>query len=51
MVTPLVLQIPIGAENEFAGLVDLITMKALVWNGEELGATYVDETEIPAEFG
>jgi len=46
---PLVLQIPIGAESEFAGLVDLIEMKALVWNGEELGATW-DVTDIPEDL-
>ena len=46
---PLILQIPIGAENEFAGLVDLITMKALIWNGEELGATW-DEVDIPEDL-
>ncbi len=47
--TPLVLQLPIGAENEFSGVVDLIDMKALVWNGEELGATW-DVTDIPADL-
>ncbi len=46
---PLVLQIPIGAESEFAGLVDLIEMKALIWNGEELGATW-EVTDIPADL-
>ena len=46
---PLILQIPIGAENEFAGLVDLITMRALIWNGEELGATW-DVTDIPEDL-
>ncbi|MEO1141833.1 MAG: elongation factor G, partial [Pseudomonadota bacterium] len=46
---PLVLQIPIGAESEFAGVVDLIEMKALVWNGEELGASW-DVTDIPADL-
>ncbi|MEM9333110.1 MAG: elongation factor G [Pseudomonadota bacterium] len=47
--TPLVLQLPIGAESEFAGVIDLIEMKALVWNGEELGATW-DVTDIPADL-
>lgn len=42
-------QLPIGAENEFAGVVDLLKMKALVWNGEALGATW-DELEIPADL-
>jgi len=47
--TPLVLQLPIGAESEFAGVVDLIEMKALVWNGEELGATW-DVVDIPGDL-
>ncbi|MEP0943404.1 MAG: elongation factor G [Rhizobiaceae bacterium] len=36
--TPCVLQLPIGAENHFEGIVDLITMKEHVWQGEDLGA-------------
>jgi len=32
--TPMVLQLPIGSESEFAGVVDLVKMKALIWNGE-----------------
>ncbi len=47
--TPVVVQLPIGAENEFAGVVDLIEMKALVWNGEQLGASW-DVVEIPADL-
>ena len=48
--TPLVLQIPIGAEGDFLGVVDLITMKALTWRGEtQKGEDYVIE-EIPAEL-
>lgn len=39
--TPLPIQCPIGAENEFAGLIDLITMKEWVWKGEDLGANWV----------
>ncbi|MGO4574276.1 elongation factor G [Microvirga sp. 2TAF3] len=46
---PVCLQIPIGAESDFRGMVDLIKMKALVWSGESLGAKY-DEVEIPAEL-
>jgi elongation factor G len=46
---PCPLQIPIGAEDEFAGVVDLITMKALVWKGEELGASW-DVLEIPDDL-
>ena len=43
------IQLPIGSEAAFAGLVDLIKMKALIWKGEELGAEW-DEVEIPAEM-
>jgi elongation factor G len=38
---PMPIQIPIGAESEFAGLVDLITMKEWFWNSEDLGASWV----------
>ncbi len=44
-----VLQLPIGAENDFRGVVDLIEMKALVWKDENLGAEW-EEVEIPAEL-
>ncbi len=47
--TPLVVQLPIGAENNFQGHVDLIKMKAVTWDGEQLGATY-GESEIPADM-
>ena len=48
--TPLVLQIPIGLEGDFSGLVDLIKMKALVWPGEtKKGEDYIIE-EIPANL-
>lgn len=43
---PLVLQIPIGREGSFRGVVDLVNMKAIVWHEETLGATF-DELEIP----
>lgn len=43
------LQIPIGMEDHFLGVVDLITMKALVWNDETKGAEY-DTTDIPADL-
>ena len=46
---PLVLQLPIGAEAEYAGVVDLVRMKAIVWKDETLGAEFV-EGEIPAEL-
>jgi elongation factor G len=44
---PVPLQIPIGSEDQFNGVVDLVKMKALVFNDEALGAKY-DVTEIPA---
>jgi elongation factor G len=47
---PLVMQLPIGAENEFEGVVDLLTMKAFTWRGEvKMGADYEIE-EIPADL-
>jgi elongation factor G len=46
---PVCLQLPIGAESDFQGVIDLIKMKAIVWSGEALGAKY-DEVEIPAEL-
>jgi elongation factor G len=46
---PLVLHLPIGVESEFEGVVDLITMKAVVWHDESLGAKF-DIIEIPADL-
>jgi len=46
---PVPIQIPIGAENDFAGVVDLITMKAYLWEGEDKGATFT-EIEIPEDL-
>ncbi len=46
---PLVLQLPIGAESDFAGMVDLVRMKGLVWNNEGLGADW-DEIDVPADM-
>jgi elongation factor G len=43
------IQLPIGAEAAFKGIIDLVRMKAVVWDNEELGATYHDE-EIPADM-
>ena len=43
---PLVLELPIGAESDFAGTIDLVKMKALVWDSDVLGATF-SEKEIP----
>jgi elongation factor G len=48
--SPLVVQLPIGAESSFIGVVDLVTMKALVWPGEtNLGEAYEVE-DIPADL-
>jgi elongation factor G len=44
-----VMQLPIGAENDFKGVVDLIEMNALVWRDETLGAAW-DIVEIPADL-
>ena len=44
-----VLQIPIGSEGDFAGVVDLVEMQALIWHDEELGAKF-DHTDIPADL-
>ncbi len=46
---PIVLQLPLGAENEFKGVIDLVEMKAIVWDDESLGASFHDE-EIPADL-
>ena len=47
--TPVPLQLPIGAEDTFKGVVDLIRMKALIWNESDLGITY-EEQDIPADL-
>ena len=46
---PIVLQIPIGAENKFSGVIDLIKMRAVFYKAERLGATF-EEAEIPAHL-
>jgi len=46
---PAVVQLPIGAENKFAGVVDLVKMKAVVWDEETLGAKFHEE-DIPADL-
>ena len=46
---PLVIQLPIGSEAEFVGLVDLLKNKALIWKDESLGAEFY-ETDIPADM-
>ena len=52
--TPLVMQLPIGAENDFVGVVDLLTMQAFVWPGDAkgdvtMGASY-ETREIPEDL-
>jgi elongation factor G len=46
---PVCLQLPIGSESNFQGVIDLIKMKAIVWSGEALGAAF-SEQEIPADL-
>ncbi|MCH5313674.1 MAG: elongation factor G [Helicobacter sp.] len=46
---PVPINIPIGAEENFKGVVDLVQMKAIVWNDESMGAKY-DIEDIPAEL-
>jgi elongation factor G len=47
--TPVPIQLPIGAEDEFKGVIDLIKMKAINWNNEDQGMTFTYE-EIPADL-
>jgi elongation factor G len=47
--TPMVLHMPIGAENDYKGLVDVLKMKALIWEGDDMGASF-SEQEIPADL-
>jgi elongation factor G len=46
---PLVLQLPIGIEDKFIGIVDLVRMKGIIWNDESMGAEY-EVTDIPADM-
>jgi elongation factor G len=46
---PVCIQLPIGSESDFKGIIDLVRMKAVVWEDEGLGAKYHDE-EIPADL-
>jgi elongation factor G len=46
---PIVLQLPLGVEHSFKGIIDLVRMKAVVWDDESLGANFHDE-EIPADL-
>lgn len=47
--TPVCMQLPIGSENNFKGVIDLVKMKAIVWEEESLGAKF-NETEIPDDL-
>jgi elongation factor G len=47
--TAAVLQIPIGIEDTFVGVVDLVKMKAVIWKGDDLGASY-DYVDIPSDL-
>ena len=46
---PLIMQLPVGIEENFAGIIDLITMKQTIWNDDTLGATYTTE-DISSEY-
>ena len=46
---PVMIQLPIGAEDQFKGVVDLVKMKARIWRDETLGAKY-DDVDIPADL-
>src|SRR5437763_9284424 len=46
---PVAIQLPIGAEQQFKGIIDLVRMKAVVWEEENLGAKYHD-VDIPADM-
>ncbi len=47
--TPLILQLPWGSEDNFKGVIDLLTMKAIIWQDETLGAE-LQELPIPSEL-
>ncbi|MEE8622595.1 MAG: GTP-binding protein, partial [Alphaproteobacteria bacterium] len=47
--TPLVVQLPVGVETGYAGILDLVKMKAVIWKEEALGAEYAEE-EVPADL-
>ena len=46
---PAIIQLPLGAEERFQGIIDLVKMKAVIWDEEALGATF-QEMEIPADL-
>ena len=41
--TPLVMQLPFGSESQFRGIIDLITMRSIIWDEETLGAKFHEE--------
>jgi elongation factor G len=47
--SPIVLQLPVGNESDFVGVVDLVKMKAIIWKDESLGAEF-EYTDIPADL-
>jgi len=47
--TPLMLQLPVGQEDDFTGVIDLVNMKQLVWDDDTMGAVFTTE-EIPPEL-
>ncbi len=47
--TPAVIQMPLGAEQEYRGIVDIVKMKAIEWDGDDKDSTYF-EADIPAEY-
>ncbi|MEJ2702544.1 MAG: elongation factor G [Sedimentisphaerales bacterium] len=49
LATPIPMQIPIGAEDSFAGIIDLIAMRAIFYQTEKMGARF-EETDIPTEY-
>jgi elongation factor G len=46
---PLILQLPVGSEDDFSGVIDLIDMKQVIWEDETLGATFKKE-DVPADL-
>jgi elongation factor G len=47
---PVAIQLPIGSESNFKGIVDLVRMKAVVWSGESLGAEFDSDLPIPEDM-
>ena len=49
MPNPVPMQMPIGAEENFKGVIDLVKMKAIIWNEEDMGVAF-EYGDIPAEL-